>query len=94
MEELRIFKCEVGGVPGAEAASGDDYGGMGVFLLHQAEDFAEDILFVLEMPDDPFGGGDAFGIETFLVDTIQAIDLDATPASIFRRRASITPQSS
>jgi len=58
MEEMGVFEGEVGRVPGAEAATGGDDGRMGVLFLYQIEDVGQDIIFILEMSQDPFSGWD------------------------------------
>jgi hypothetical protein len=78
MEEMGIFEGEVGGVPGAEAATCGNGGGAGVFVLNEAENFGQDIFFILEVPEDPFSGVKVFGIEAFIIDAVEAIYLDGT----------------
>jgi hypothetical protein len=60
MEKAGIFKGEVGGVICAKAAAGGHDGGTGIFFLYEVEDFVEDIFFVLQVPQDTFGGVEAF----------------------------------
>lgn len=76
MKKGGIFKGEVGGVECAEAAAGGYDGGVGIFLLYEGEDFVEDVFFVLQVPQDTFGGVEAFGIKAFLIDAVDAPDLD------------------
>jgi len=58
MEESRIFKCEVECMPRAEATARGNDGRMGILFLYQVEDFGQNIVFVLEMSQDSFSGGD------------------------------------
>ena len=56
VEESGIFKRQVDGMPGAEAAAGGNDGWVGVLFLYQIEDFCQNIVFVLEMAQDLFSG--------------------------------------
>src|SRR5258708_18691781 len=75
MEKVRIFEGKVSGVICAKAAAGGHDGGMGVFLLNEVQDFVQDIFFVLQVPQDTFGGMEAFGVKAFLIDALEAPDL-------------------
>ena len=50
MEEAGIFESEIGRVVSAQAASGGDGCGAGVFDPDEIHHFEEDILFVLQVP--------------------------------------------
>jgi len=76
MEDAGVFEGEVGGVPGAEAATGGYRGGVGVLLLNEVKDFGQDIFFILEVAEDPFFRVELFGVEAFFIDAVEAIDLD------------------
>ena len=73
-----VFKCQVGGVISAQAAAGSHHGKSGVLLLYQRYHFFQQVLFVLEMAEDPVGGRDTFVIKTFPINAVKAIYLDLT----------------
>jgi hypothetical protein len=78
VKEEGIFEGEVGSVPGSEAASRGDDGGVGVFELDEREDFGQHIFLILKVPEDPFRGIKVLRVEAFFIDAVQAVDLDLT----------------
>ena len=78
MKKAGIFKGEVGGVICAKAAAGGHDGRMGIFLLNEVEDFVDDILFVLKVPEDAFSGVEAPGVKALFIDAVEAPDLDSS----------------
>jgi hypothetical protein len=85
VEEVGVFEGEVGGVVGAEAAAGGDQRRMRIFLLYEGDDLFEYIAFILKITEDTFRGVDVAGIETFLVDTIETVDLDGSGFYFFAK---------
>jgi hypothetical protein len=78
VEEEGVFEGEVGSVPGAEAASRGDDGGVGVLKLDKGEDFGQHIFLIFKVAEDAFGRVEVFGIEAFFIDAVEAVDLDLT----------------
>src|ERR1700677_5160493 len=68
VKEMRKFKGEIDGMPGAEAAAGSDDGGVGVLMLYEREDFGQYIFFVLKMAEDPFDGMEALFVKALFID--------------------------
>lgn len=85
VEAVRVFKGQVGGVVGAEAAAGGDQGWVRVLLLYERDDLVENIFFVLKIVEDAFRGMDMAGVEAFFVGAIQAVDLDGTGLDFFAK---------
>jgi hypothetical protein len=50
---------------------------MGVLLLNEAEDFGQDVFFILEVAEDTLFRVKMFSVEAFFIDAVEAIDLDA-----------------
>lgn len=77
-EQVGVAEGDVDGVVRAQAAAVRDGAGMRVFRSHQREHFVQDVFLELDVAPDAFGRMAPEAIEGFVVDAVQAEQLQVS----------------